>query len=159
MVFMRPSPPSVTQANQWWCWAACLEILNRAHPNKFPSPPLTQEQWRNELRALPNADEFLSPQDGLNVHRLPLILNILGMTGHQWQGPPNHRPDISYIENKLHFSYVMAIHTVPGGSHFVIITGVDQSRVFYFDPYNHIGNTSVPHDEIRQARLIIAWKQ
>jgi hypothetical protein len=133
--------------------------LNRAHPDKFPSPPLTQEQWRNELRALPNASEFLSAHDGLNVNRLPMILNILGMTGHQWQGPPNNRPDISYIESKLHFSYVLAIHTVPGGSHFVIVTGVDQTRVLYFDPYNNIGNTAVTHNQIRQARLIIAWKQ
>jgi len=155
---MRSSPPPVTQANVWWCWAACLEILNRAHPTKFPSPPLSQEEWRNEIRALPNADQFLSPQDGLNVNRLPMILNVLGMTGHQWQGPPNNRPDIAYIENKLHLSYLMAVHTVPGGSHFVIITGVDQSRVWYFDPYNHIGYTSITHDQIRQARLIIAWK-
>jgi hypothetical protein len=135
-----------------------LEILNRAHPGKFPSPPLTQQQWRDELRSLPNASQFLSPQDGLNVQRLPMILNALGMTGHQWQGPQNDRPDIAYIEDKLHISYLLAVHPVPGGSHFVIIYGVDGSRVHYFDPYNGRGNTSATHAEIRNNRLIIAWK-
>lgn len=158
MVFIRPNPPSVTQTNTWWCWAACLEILNRAHPDKFPSPPVSQSEWINEMRTSPNGGLFLNPQGGINVRFLPQILNVLRMTGHQWSGPPTDPPDIDFIEEKLHISYLLAVYPVPGGSHFVIISGVDANRILYFNPWNNIGNTSATHAQVRSRQLIIAWK-
>lgn len=159
MAFLRPSPPAVTQANTWWCWAACLEILNRAHPNKFPSPIRDQNQWMQEMQNAPAANQILNAHGGLNVHYLPAVLNALGMTGHQWAGPPSNRPDINFIEEKLRISYLLAIYQVTGGSHFVVISGVDANRVLFFNPWNNIGNTSVTHAQVRSAPLIIAWKQ
>lgn len=158
MAFIRSSPPVVQQSNLWWCWAACLEILNRAHPNKFPSPIRTQAQWVDEMRQSPVAATALNPQDGLNVRFLPQIFQILGMQGHSWAGPPTSPPDVNVIENRLRSSYVMACHQVPGGSHFVIVYGVDGSgRVYFFNPYTNIGKQTITRQSVASNPLIIGW--
>ena len=158
MAFMRQPPPPVYQSNTWWCWAACLEILNRAHPDKFPPPVRNQSEWMEAMRAAPAASRLLNEHGGLNTHYLPSVLNAIGMVGQQWAGPPTAPPDITFIEQQLRVSYLLALYPVPGGSHFVVIYGVDRQRVHYFNPMTGVGNTSATHAQVRAGRLVIAWK-
>lgn len=157
MAYMRSAPPVVQQSNLWWCWAACLEILNRAHPNKFAPPVRTQAQWVEAMQQSPVATTALNPQGGLNVRYLPQVFQALGMRGHSWAGPPSNAPDAAFIEDKLHSSYVMACYQVSGGSHFVIIYGVDNARVYYFNPWTNAGRQTATHQQIAASPLIIGW--
>ena len=161
MAYVRPRPaPAVFQSNVWWCWAACLEILNRAHPDRYGTPVRTQNDWIAAMRASPARNRLLNAQDGLNVHYLPSVLNALGMQGHQWRGQAAGDPvDLGFIEQRLRNSYVLAVYPVPGGSHFVVIYGVDNGPVLrYFNPFPGIGYASATQAEVQRSPLMIGWK-
>lgn len=158
MAYSRSAPPTVQQSNLWWCWAACLEILNRVHPNKFPPPARTQAQWVNAMQQSPVANTALNSQGGLNTRFLPQMFQALGMRYHGWLGPPQDSPDVSVIEEKLHLSYVMGCYPVSGGSHFVIIYGVDAlGRIYYFNPWTNVGKSSITRQQAAASPLIIGW--
>lgn len=158
MAKMRTPPPVVQQSNLWWCWAACLEILNRAHPNKFAPPVRTQEQWVEAVRQMPRLRPALNQQDGFNVQYLGLLFQGLRMQGHSWAGPPTNPPEIAFIEDKIRLSYVMGCYQVPGGSHFVIIYGVDASgTLHYYNPWTNGGNQTATRQQVVSRPLIIGW--
>lgn len=162
MSFVRPQPqPPVYQSNTWWCWAACLEMLNRAHPERFGMPVRSQNDWVAAMRASPAANLLLNAHDGINVHYFPAVLNALGMAGRQWRGGTAGDPvDLAYIEQQLRISCLWAVYPVPGGSHFVVIYGVENGGVLrYFNPFPGIGYATAPQSDVQRSPLMIAWKQ
>jgi len=167
MAFVRPQPsPPVVQSNTWWCWAACLEMLNRAHPERFGMPIRRQNEWVAAMRASPAANRLLSTNDGLNVHYFPQVLTALGMEGHQWRGGSAGDPvDLSFIELQLQVSYLWAVFPVPGGSHFVVIYGVENGRpedgliVRYFNPAPGVGYAKANQAQVQRSPLLIGWKR
>jgi ABC-type bacteriocin/lantibiotic exporter with double-glycine peptidase domain len=158
MAYSRRPPPRVHQSNEWWCWAACLEILNTAHPEKFTPIRYSQSQWVDWLRNQTAGPQLLNQHGGINTSMLPQVLRALRMGGQVYNGPPGDRPDLAFIEDKLHTSYLMGVRVVRGGSHFVIIYGVDDHNVLYYDPYGRRGNRTMSHETIQSDRLIVAWK-
>lgn len=160
MAYQRPQPPAIRQNNLWWCWAACLEILVAAQPGKFPSPPLprTQEQWLSALRSSPAGSRVLNEQGGIRMQSFPEVVSQIGMRVHSWAGPPNSRADIDFIEQQLRLSYLLAVRTVSGGSHFVVIYGVTPTHLYYFNPAPGSGYAKITHAEIQAQPLVISWK-
>jgi hypothetical protein len=158
MSFLRNPPAIVVQRNTWWCWAACMEMLNRSHPSKFGTPVRTQAQWVDAMQASPVAHVALNRQQGINMRYFPQFTSALGMQFHGWI-PPNSTPDLAFAERKLHRSLLLAVIPSSGGnSHFIVIWGFDNQRVYYTDPTPGQGRKTAPFSLVRRQPLLIAWK-
>ncbi len=110
------------------------------------------------MRQSPVAGSALNSQGGLNVRYLPQIFRAIGMSGRIWTGPPSNPPDISFIKRQLQISYLLGCYQVAGGSHFVVISGLDDTHIYFFNPWSSIGNSKIKHTLVRSAPLIIGWK-
>ncbi len=158
MSFLRNPPTLVVQQNPWWCWAACMEMINRAHPSKFDSPIKNQAQWVAAMQASPVANTALNSQQGLNLRFFGQFTNALKMMFQGWVPPTSH-PDLEFAEYKLHSSLLLAIiPSTATDSHFVVIWGFDNQQVFYTDPAPGQGHRIAPYSLVQQNRLLIAWK-
>lgn len=158
MSFLQNPPTLVVQQNTWWCWAACMEMLNRTYPAKFGTPVKNQAQWVATMQSSPVANTALNSQQGLNLHYFGQFATALGLMYHGWI-PPNTTPDLAFAETKLRTSLLLAIiPSTATDSHFVVIWGFDNQQVFYTDPAPGQGHRIAPYSLVQQNRLLIAWK-
>lgn len=170
MAFMRPTPPQIHQTNLWWCWATCFEILNRVHSEKFPPPIRNQSEWVAAMQQSPARNRLLNAQGGINVHYIGEVFAAIGIRGHTFTAlNPNSyqnmhdylqlfQQNIAFIEEKLRISYLIGIYPVAGGSHFVVIYGIDDNRLHFFNPWTNVGIASETHRNAQSNRFIIGWK-
>ncbi len=158
MAFKRIPPILVVQNNAWWCWAACMEMINRAHPEKFSGTIRNQSEWIAAMQASPVAHVALNSHDGLNMSFFGQFTNAIGMLFNGWIGPPAGIPDLAFAESKLHHSLLLAAFRVPGGCHFVVIHSFDGSHVGYTNPAPGTGEQRTDYSRIQSGPLMIAWK-
>ena len=142
MSYIRTPPIPVVQTSAWWCWAAYMEMINRAHPAKFTAPVRNQAHWVADMQASPAANTALNQHGGLNTHFFGQFTQALRMQFRVWTGPPANAPDLAFAEVKLHKSLLLAAYQVPGGSHFVVIHGFDGTHVRYTNPQPQGGRSA-----------------
>jgi hypothetical protein len=152
MAFTRAVPTQVVQHNMWWCWAACVEMMSRLNPSGFGGIK-TQEQVRFD----PAIQPYLTPQGGINTVG-GVGLNALSVRyGFRWYVWTVHTPDPAVIEQRLHLSHLLGIYQVPGGSHFVVIYGIDQTNLYVVNPLGG-GTRHIALSAITSHPLVIGWK-
>lgn len=135
----------------WWCWAACIEMLSRLNPAAFGGI-----QAQAQVRADPALQPCLNPQGGLNTMGGAGLNGLSARYGLRWHVWTTHPPDPALIEQRLQQSHLLGIYQVPGGSHFVVIYGINPTTLFIVNPMG--GAQQIPLSTVISHPLVIGWK-